>query len=281
MNQLRQLIRVLDALHEVTGLYFVWKCSERSWLPLLPEHQRYHCCRYCRAVKESGAAALLGCNRHHAGAAFHLALEKRKPFPLLCPAGVLELVVPVVAGTCRAAIFAGPFLSPEGGRGAGREFAGAYAAMPKQPASAMKQFETLLTALVESFEPESWERKQLPLLPELEFDRMDPRVCAAVRRLHRDFRRPVAFEPLCRELAVSPSHFTHLFKEAVGIGFREYLQRLRVAEARDLVELTDLPIGAVAAECGIPDQSRLARLFQRYWSVTPGALRRRRKFDGV
>ena len=261
MNQLRQLIRVLDALREVTGLYFVWKCSERSWLPLLPEHQRYHCCRYCRAVKESGAAALLGCNRHHAGAAFHLALEKRKPFPLLCPAGVLELVVPVVAGTCRAAIFAGPFLSPEGGRGAGREFAGAYAAMPKQPASAMQQFETLLTALVESFEPESWERKQLPLLPELEFDRMDPRVC--------------------RELAVSPSHFTHLFKEAVGIGFREYLQRLRVAEARDLVELTDLPIGAVAAECGIPDQSRLARLFQRYWSVTPGALRRRRKFDGV
>ena len=99
MNQLRQLIRVLDALREVTGLYFVWKCSERSWLPLLPEHQRYHCCRYCRAVKESGAAALLGCNRHHAGAAFHLALEKRKPFPLLCPAGVLELVVPVVAGT--------------------------------------------------------------------------------------------------------------------------------------------------------------------------------------
>ena len=102
-----------------------------------------------------------------------------------------------------------------------------------------------------------------------------------MRRLHRDFRRPVAFEPLCRELAVSPSHFTHLFKEAVGIGFREYLQRLRVAEARDLVELTDLPIGAVAAECGIPDQSRLARLFQRYWSVTPGALRRRRRFDGV
>ena len=157
MNQLRQLIRVLDALREVTGLYFVWKCSERSWLPLLPEHQRYHCCRYCRAVKESGAAALLGCNRHHAGAAFHLALEKRKPFPLLCPAGVLELVVPVVAGTCRAAIFAGPFLSPEGGRGAGREFAEAYAAMPKQPASAMQQFETLLTTLVESFEPESWE----------------------------------------------------------------------------------------------------------------------------
>ena len=248
MNQLRQLIRVLDALREVTGLYFVWKCSERSWLPLLPEHQRYHCCRYCRAVKESGAAALLGCNRHHAGAAFHLALEKRKPFPLLCPAGVLELVVPVVAGTCRAAIFAGPFLSPEGGRGAGREFAGAYAAMPKQPASAMQQFETLLTALVESFEPESWERKQLPLLPELEFDRMDPRVCAARTALPGAGGEPLALHPPLQ-----------------GGG------RNRIPG-----------VSATTAGCRSAGSGGTDRPADRCGGCRmPGALRRRRKFDGV
>ncbi|MDD3953079.1 MAG: helix-turn-helix domain-containing protein [Lentisphaeria bacterium] len=273
MKKLKNLIKVLDSLSSFTRLYFVWKISERKWLPLLPHHQRYHDCKYCELVKNSSQAAFLRCSRHHAEAAFLQATQKRQPFLLDCHAGIRELVVPVLAGNCRAAIFAGPLLSAGGGGKIQQQYMKEYLALPKFSNGNIPDLSEFLTTLIASFEPESWPRESLSLLPLIDFAKTDPRICSVLRILHRDFRVPLHQNTLARNISLSPSRLCHLFRRNIGMSLQEYLQRIRVAEAHQLVEMTALSIGEIAHECGLSDASRLAVLFQRYYGHSPKTIR--------
>ena len=71
---------------------------------------------------------------------------------------------------------------------------------------------------------------------------------------------------------LSPFHFARQFKEATGHPPHDYLVRLRVDRARELIlrHGRDWTMATVAAESGFADQSHLARHFKRVLGVTPG-----------
>lgn len=55
----------------------------------------------------------------------------------------------------------------------------------------------------------------------------------------------------------------------------DYVHALRLEEAKQMLETTDLPIDAVANEVGYEDASFFGRLFRRETSLTPGQYRLR------
>jgi transcriptional regulator GlxA family with amidase domain len=55
----------------------------------------------------------------------------------------------------------------------------------------------------------------------------------------------------------------------------EYVHTLRLEEAKQMLEATDLPVEAVAGEVGYQDPSFFGRLFRRRIGLTPVAYRRR------
>lgn len=275
MGKYQQFIEGLKALSQFSGFYFVLKTGERAWLTPLPREQRYHCCAFCEAVKQSSERLNLLCSRHHAEAALKEAVKRRKPFELTCHAGVTELVFPIIAGSCRGALFAGPFISPAGAVNLPDRLRESRNAMPKFSRSKMEPLTSLLSALLSACEPETWQESPRMLLPLPDYDRIDTRMQKAIHYLHRNFRRPLRLNDVCAHIGLSRSRFVHCFTEALGISFREYLQRLRLSEAIQWIELTDLPLGAVAEECGFEDQSRFAAQFKRYYRMTPGEFRKK------
>ena len=93
-------------------------------------------------------------------------------------------------------------------------------------------------------------------------------------RLH-SHENPSAAD-VAERLFMSPSRLLHLFQSECGIGFGQYLQRLRLRKARRFLLAADWPISRVAAASGFPDQSHFTAMFRREFGLPP--LQYRKKF---
>lgn len=99
------------------------------------------------------------------------------------------------------------------------------------------------------------------------------RKLALFLRLH--YRQRLVLEDLAREAGLSPTYLHSLFTEALGVTPREYLTRIRLARARELLAATSLPAADVARECGIDNVPYFFTLFRRRTGLTPGEFRKR------
>ena len=75
---------------------------------------------------------------------------------------------------------------------------------------------------------------------------------------------------------LSPFHFARAFKRSFGDSPHRYVLRRRVERAQGLMLSTDAPLGQIALDCGLADQSHLTRLFQKFAGDSPAAWRRAR-----
>jgi len=69
--------------------------------------------------------------------------------------------------------------------------------------------------------------------------------------------------------------FKRRFVQATGMTALEYVHTLRLEEAKQMLETTDLPVEAIAQEVGYQDASFFGRLFRRKVALTPALYRRR------
>ena len=106
--------------------------------------------------------------------------------------------------------------------------------------------------------------------------RLDP-VQIAISRLQRDFASEVSVSALAKEVGLSVSHFSSLFRETTGFSPRLYQTRLRMLKARQLLDTTDLPISNIARLVGYQDPLYFSRRFQLIHKVTPTEHRTRAK----
>ncbi|MEA3207316.1 MAG: AraC family transcriptional regulator [Chthoniobacter sp.] len=82
----------------------------------------------------------------------------------------------------------------------------------------------------------------------------------------------LALEELAEVAGLSPFHFARQFKTATGHPPHDYLIRLRVDRAQELIRQNgrEWTLAAIAHECGFADQSHMARHFKRVLGVKPG-----------
>jgi AraC family transcriptional activator FtrA len=79
---------------------------------------------------------------------------------------------------------------------------------------------------------------------------------------------------LAAHLNVSPRTLARRFADQLGTSPGAWLLFRRVAEARTLLEETDLPVEAIAARVGLTSAVNLRRRFRTQVGTTPGAYRR-------
>ncbi|MEV6773475.1 helix-turn-helix domain-containing protein [Nocardia sp. NPDC051030] len=79
---------------------------------------------------------------------------------------------------------------------------------------------------------------------------------------------------LAAHLSVSPRTLARRFADQLGTSPGAWLLARRVAEARTLLEETDLPVEAIAARVGLATAVNLRRRFRTQVGTTPGAYRR-------
>jgi transcriptional regulator GlxA family with amidase domain len=78
---------------------------------------------------------------------------------------------------------------------------------------------------------------------------------------------------------LNPRTFARRFRAATGYQPIDYVQALRVEEAKQMLETTETGIDEVAAEVGYEDAASFRRVFKKKAGLTPAAYRR--KFQGI
>lgn len=101
---------------------------------------------------------------------------------------------------------------------------------------------------------------------------------SAVRRceewLRENYRDAKAVTRLVRASGLPERTIKRRFKAATGVSIMEYLQNLRIEQAKRALEQGDLSVEAVCVEAGYEDVSFFRRLFKRLTGLTPGQYRR-------
>lgn len=81
-------------------------------------------------------------------------------------------------------------------------------------------------------------------------------------------------EDIAGALYFNPSYLSYLFKKENGISLNRYVNRLRIREARRLLDTTSLPVGNVAMDTGYYNFSYFAKQFKETYHMTPSEYRK-------
>lgn len=80
---------------------------------------------------------------------------------------------------------------------------------------------------------------------------------------------------LAEVAGMSPRHFARKFVEWAGVTPHEFIERVRVDAARNLLERSDTVLKAVAYECGFSSTDRMRAVFMKRLGVSPAQYRGR------
>lgn len=82
-------------------------------------------------------------------------------------------------------------------------------------------------------------------------------------------------DALARKAGMSVRNLTRQFRLATGIGIHDYLTRIKLERARDLMRDPALTLEAVAERCGLGEARRLRRLWRQSFGEAPSRARQR------
>ena len=90
----------------------------------------------------------------------------------------------------------------------------------------------------------------------------------------RHCRESITLDDVAEVVHVSPSRVRHVFKDVTGVGFKEYVTNVRVAEAKRLLLGTDRPVAEIARAVSYTNIHQFYRVFYRSCAMSPGEYRR-------
>jgi AraC family transcriptional regulator, arabinose operon regulatory protein len=103
------------------------------------------------------------------------------------------------------------------------------------------------------------------------------KVAQSIDYMKQHLGQPLRLAALAAMANLSPSHFSAVFKEQTGYSPIDYLIRLRMHHACQLLDTTALPVKEIAARLGYEDQLYFSRLFKAVNEVAPSDYRLMRK----
>ncbi|ARV62822.1 AraC family transcriptional regulator [Nostocales cyanobacterium HT-58-2] len=83
----------------------------------------------------------------------------------------------------------------------------------------------------------------------------------------------IKLSDLAELLGMSQFHFSHLFKQSMGIPPYQYVIQQRVERAKQFLKQTQISIAEVALLCGFNSHSHLSKWFRQLTGMTPKAYR--------
>lgn len=99
----------------------------------------------------------------------------------------------------------------------------------------------------------------------------------AVNYMEQNYRRDLSVEEIADVCKLNRSYFSKLFKESKGCPPQEFLIRLRLAKAAEMMKASSASIGDIAAYCGYPNQLHFSRSFKQHYGVSPREWRSQNK----
>ena len=109
----------------------------------------------------------------------------------------------------------------------------------------------------------------------LKTEHSDETISSAQEWLHQNFHRTFSLEAPARRVGMSLRNFIRRFKHATGDSPLIYLQKLRIAAAKRLLESDHRTMQEISDAVGYQDVAFFRQLFERHTGASPSAYRQR------
>lgn len=73
---------------------------------------------------------------------------------------------------------------------------------------------------------------------------------------------------------ISQSYFSRLFSKEMGQSFSNYISKLKIKWAKDILEESDMSISQISDELGFNEPGYFIKIFKKYERVTPSLYRK-------
>jgi AraC-like DNA-binding protein len=99
-------------------------------------------------------------------------------------------------------------------------------------------------------------------------------VAKAIKYIEKHFTKDLTVKKIAEEVYLSECYFSRIFKKYTNISPHEYIVKLRVTFARQLLASTTNSIELICDACGFNSVQHFSRCFRQYFNITPSQYRK-------
>lgn len=104
--------------------------------------------------------------------------------------------------------------------------------------------------------------------------RLDERIRRCMEHIRANFTSGLDISALAALCNLSPSRFSHLFRQQTGLTPMKYLLQQRLEYASSLLSMSAIPVAQVAREAGFDNPLYFSRIFSAHYGTSPRAFRK-------
>lgn len=104
-------------------------------------------------------------------------------------------------------------------------------------------------------------------------------IAALTEYLARNYACEISLEDMSQRCGLSKFHFLRSFKQYTGFTPYDYLNTLRITQAKNLLADTDIPAYKIGELVGFTGEASFIRLFKLKTGMTPGAYRENQRLE--
>ena len=102
---------------------------------------------------------------------------------------------------------------------------------------------------------------------------LDPAVRLAMESIRSAYAAGISIREFCGQRSMNPAYLGHLFKRETGVFFNEYLARVRIVHASQLLRDPELRIYDIATRVGFSSASYFVKSFKALTGMSPAKFR--------
>lgn len=99
-------------------------------------------------------------------------------------------------------------------------------------------------------------------------------ITRAIKLIELNMETDVTLETIAAQIPVSSTYLSSMFKNKIGISYKNYIIQIRLNKAKELLSNTDLPIYEIASKTGYRDQRHFSNLFHSKFNILPTEYRK-------
>lgn len=94
-----------------------------------------------------------------------------------------------------------------------------------------------------------------------------------LKYIEQNYTEDITSSTLAEMFGISQTHVSRLFRKELQTTSSDYVNRVRISAACELLPNTQLSIGEIAEQVGYDNQYYFNRMFKKYNYITPGEYR--------
>lgn len=94
-------------------------------------------------------------------------------------------------------------------------------------------------------------------------------ISSVIQYIDENYHRDITVDELAKKCGLSKTYFAAQFRQVFGTSPKAYVNTLRIAKAKNMLEFSDLPIKKISVSCGFKSLNTFFCAFKKSTDMTP------------